>query len=115
LTGLLHVLAPVFELHPSRQLWVRGGAHVAIDPEDAIAELSDQQIADRIAIKIADERSSVANCGVDRLAGRLDPDRRRQFTRDSLGPVPDWSHREECQERHQLHGSLLLLHHAEYR
>ena len=50
-----------------------------------LAELADEQVVDAVAVEVADERGGVADVGVDRLAGGLDPHRRCQFARRAIG------------------------------
>src|SRR5207253_10666034 len=68
----------IFELDPGGELRLGRGADVAIDPENAFAELADQQVLFAVAEEIADERGGVADGGVDRLARGLDADGRQQ-------------------------------------
>src|SRR5262245_22213801 len=71
-SGDAAVVGPVFEFDTSGEADLFGGAFVAIDPEDAVAELADEQIRHAVEVEIADEGGGVADVGVDRLACGLD-------------------------------------------
>src|SRR5205814_2553689 len=49
---------------------------IAIDPQDAVAELADEQVAFAVTEEIADKRRGMADVGVDELAAGLQADRR---------------------------------------
>src|SRR5262249_18041944 len=65
----------------------RGGvaADVLVDPQDAVAELADEQVQLAVAVDVRQVRGGVADGRVNRLAVRFEPDRRPQFGRQTGG------------------------------
>src|SRR5262249_20389851 len=96
------VVAAVLELSPGRQPGQVVRPLVPVDPEQTFAELADQQVVDPVAVEVAYEGRGGADVGVDRLAGRLDPYRRRQLA------GPGRRQPEEGQQQGSRHSSASL-------
>src|SRR5207302_1106542 len=70
--GHTAILMSIFESESSRQLRLSIRAFVAVDPQQAFAELPDEEILDTVAIEVTHERSRMADGGVDELAAGLE-------------------------------------------
>jgi len=66
----------LLELHAGRVLRLRVRADVLVKPEDALAELADEQIVLAVAVKVDDQGRRVADVGIDRLPRGFQANRR---------------------------------------
>jgi len=69
----------LLEFHSGRVFRLRVRADVLVKPEDAFAELADEQIVLAVAVKVDDQGRRVADVGVDRLSRGFQSDRRSKL------------------------------------
>src|SRR5262249_2557375 len=67
------LLLPCPKLRPRLVQGLRVRADVLVEPQDAVAELADEEIIRTVAVEIDDERRRVAHLRIDRFARRLQP------------------------------------------
>jgi hypothetical protein len=69
----------LLELHPGRVFRLGVRADVLVKPENAFAELANEQIVLTVAVKVDDQGRRVAAVGVDRLSRGFQSDRRSEL------------------------------------
>jgi hypothetical protein len=80
--GHAAIFRALFELHAGRVFRLGVRADVLVKPENAFAELADEQVVLAIAVKVDDQGRRVAHVRVDRLSRRFQANGRGELVGD---------------------------------